>query len=257
ADFDPETEVSTFINYSDSLSAIPTFSYSLDPYAYGGAFNPVYVGPGDQIQFQANGLHSDPTPVMARPVRNGIAPPTKSWDLKALVTEGHESDHGDWWVYHNGNWNKNYEGKVKYCDWILYGPYIRIEITDGNKKWDHIYGIGGGGHSSYPNHLNDPHHRSPPDYPSDWPFPHGDPLPAPLVTYMDYDAAMAFLGSGYIEIPATDSDDFFSVITPYAGAGCTVPEPSSLTLWALGMGVCFWWKQCGKVRSGQKRQVYM
>lgn len=232
AEYDPVTEITTITNYPDSLVSVPTFSVVLSPHALGGALNPVFVDPGDAIEFQSNGQFTvGHQGIHHLCINSAKLPKNKIWTVTATESQDpHYIPCWYKWDATSGVWVEHTGGTTdaKVCDWFATNNVV-LKFTDGNPNltlYDgtlrthskHHVGAGGG---------------NPPPGPPDWPYVlYSSPTPPEAWFFAD-DQTMFYLEYGFTEVPNGDSLDFLSLYTPNAGTGCS-PEPATLGLLALG-----------------------
>ena len=265
-EYDPVSEISIFNNSLDSLAPLRTFSSIINPTALGGAFNPIWINPGDGIKFFADGSYSiinnppSKPPAVETVYRNGGVPPDKTWRLE-MITDG------PWkkWIPdpkdpRKGSW-EDHEGNpddgsdiAKISNWYYFPGFSYVAFIDSKAEYGFKAGFRDGTTATKLHVGAEEKNGFIPPNPATLMSSQEIYLPAPP-NFFEEDAPSVLLAEGFIEVPETDSLDFMSVYTPNAGAGSVAtPEPSPfLSLLALGtLGAASTLKR--KLKSSQSNE---
>lgn len=247
-EYDPVSKISIFNNSSDSLESLRTFSSIINPNSLGGAYNPVYISPGDSIKFFADGSYTlidnpPSNPVSIEPeYKNGKVQPDKEWKMSMITLGGWKKWIPDPKDPKKGKW-EDHDGlpddgvaTAKKSDWFYFETLAFAEFVDSDPQYTFK---AGSRNKPVKMHVGAEEKGGfiPPD-----PNPLTSLLfePAPP-NFFEEDAPSALLTQGFIEVPQTDTLNFMGIYTPNAGAGSVAtPEPSStlcfLALGTLGAG---------------------
>lgn len=242
--YNPVSGTSVFTNHFDSLAPLRTFSSIINPSTLGGAFNPLWVTPGDSISFFSDGTYATTSRNPFNPVQyiNGTVDRDKIFRLSLDFNgEWHKRNPGPppSWTDHNCEQSPpsgppNQPGYPRDCsdngkrsDWYAFPSGNQGSFTDGNQNYqidipqrgliDLLVHVG----------ADEPGESIPPR-----PGTSSSSLLSPI-NFFEPDAPAFLLAGGLLTVPHTDTLDFMSVYTPNAGAG-SVPEPSSIFLLIIG-----------------------
>lgn len=235
AQYDPVSGTSIFTNHSDSMAPLRTFSSAIDPSALGGAFNPLWIAPGDSISFFSDGTYSTLSLLsLIKPIYiNGTVDKDKIFTM-TLETPGvwHKWDEiNHKWVDHTcamDPYPTDCTSQGKRSDWYDFEYPVTGMFNDGDYNYSITWGF------VHPNQIlahvgaDEPGQPIPP-----LPGETSSSLLSPINYFEPYAPAF-LLASGLLTVPHTDTLDFMSVYTPNAGAG-SVPEPSSALLVIIGL----------------------